>query len=90
MNIVEMKGQKGNLIRFIHGDCNEFMKDIDWKHYHLGMVDPPYGIDIAKRMLGKNMNQMKQLRDRRKMGNWDEKIPEEDYFAKLLTLPEIK
>lgn len=35
-------------INFHNIDCIEFMKTKPDKHYDLAIVDPPYGVDIAK------------------------------------------
>lgn len=37
---------RGN-IRFIHGDCNQWMESKEKNHYDLAIVDPPYGGEDA-------------------------------------------
>jgi len=81
MKIVEFKGQKNNTIRFILGDNIEWMNEIDWKWYHLGIVDPPYGIDVTKMNLGKTKKQLKEIKHER--GTWDSETPKELYWEKL-------
>jgi site-specific DNA-methyltransferase (adenine-specific) len=80
MNIVEFKGNKNNVIRFILGHNKEWMKEIDWHFYHYGVIDPPYGIDITKRMLGKSTEQIKAIKAKRDRGDWDSKPPDQEFF----------
>lgn len=42
MTIKEYTGRAN--IRLIHGDCMEFMKDLEPNAYELAICDPPYGI----------------------------------------------
>lgn len=87
MLIREFKGLKNTKIRFICDNNMDFMKqmqeDEKWKYYHFAIVDPPYGIDITNRMLGKSMEQIKQINKTRERGDWDSKPPEKDYFDLL-------
>ena len=34
-------------IRLIHGDCNDYMKDLPDNAFDLAIVDPPYGINFG-------------------------------------------
>lgn len=81
MLIKEFKGQKNNIIRFICCDNLDWMKNIDYKYYHLAIPDPPYGIDVTKMNLGKSKEQIAALK--RDRGNWDNKIPDQKYFDLL-------
>jgi len=83
MKIVELKGQKNNLIRFIHADNLEFMAEVDWHYYHLAVVDPPYGINITNRMLGKSMKDYKAKKAKRKQQDWDNQTPDDKYWDLL-------
>jgi len=38
------------LIRAYRGDCMGLMTDAPDDHYHLAIVDPPYGIDIVDQL----------------------------------------
>ena len=51
-------------------DCMEFMPTIQDKFFDLAIVDPPYGINIKTRIFCDNKN-------------WDEKIPDKEYFDEL-------
>jgi site-specific DNA-methyltransferase (adenine-specific) len=59
------------------GDCNLGMKDKPDKYYDLAIVDPPYGLNIAKekpRASGRWNYIPKQ---------WDNVIPDDEYFNDL-------
>ena len=43
-----MRHEKRNNINFYNGDNIEFMKTKPDKYYDLAIVDPPYGINVAK------------------------------------------
>jgi site-specific DNA-methyltransferase (adenine-specific) len=64
--------------RLLHGDCMEFMRELPDKFYELAVVDPPYGLNMAKE---------RQRKDGRFAHNvprtWDEKIPDAEYFREL-------
>ncbi len=56
-------------------DCMDLMSEYPDGHFDLAIVDPPYGIDIAKNgILGKNKFTKK---------NWDKSIPNKKYFDEL-------
>jgi site-specific DNA-methyltransferase (adenine-specific) len=59
----------------ILGDCLDFMRTVPDKYFELAIVDPPYGLDIAKTgSLG---------RDKFEPKNWDSAIPGDEYFIEL-------
>ena len=63
-------------INKIHNqDCLEAMRKMQDNQFDLAIVDPPYGIDIAKNgSVGKNNFTKK---------NWDKSIPNKKYFIEL-------
>jgi site-specific DNA-methyltransferase (adenine-specific) len=68
---------KEPLSEVFNGDCMEGMKGYPDKYFELAIVDPPYGLNIAKekpRKSGRWNYIPKQ---------WDTKIPSPDYFIEL-------
>ena len=65
-------------------DCMELLKATPDKFYDLAIVDPPYGIGIdgQKETVNKLRNP-KQNRKSHKVKNWDDAIPDADYFREL-------
>ena len=56
-------------------DCVKALKRFNDNHFDLAIVDPPYGLNIAKTgSIG---------RDKFTPKNWDEKIPDDEYFEEL-------
>jgi site-specific DNA-methyltransferase (adenine-specific) len=59
-------------------DCMEYMRGLPDKAFELAIVDPPYGLNMAKE---------RPRKDGRFAGNvprtWDEKIPDMEYFNEL-------
>lgn len=76
--------QYGN-IRMFNGDCLEFMANVPDKHYELAIVDPPYGIDIAKMNMGVGKGKRCSKIENRKWvaKDWDYGTPDEEYFESL-------
>lgn len=64
-------------------DCMEYMKEIPDKFFDLAVVDPEYGIGIAKRngSIGQKKGQGKITRYKSK--DWDSKPPDKEYFDEL-------
>ena len=64
-------------------DCMEYMKGIPNKFFDLAVVDPEYGIGIAKRngSIGQKKGQGKITRYKSK--DWDSKPPDKEYFDEL-------
>jgi site-specific DNA-methyltransferase (adenine-specific) len=73
--------QKNNL-KIINADCMDIMKDYEDNYFDLAIVDPPYGIGISgqKKSISKNP---KHNRKFHKNKNWDNKIPNQNYFNEL-------
>jgi len=61
---------------FIHSDCMKGMKEYEDNHFDLAIVDPPFGI-------GKYWMKNKQTYKYGKDKNWNEKIPDWQYFNEI-------
>jgi len=66
-------------IELLNIDCMEYMRGLPDKAFDLAIVDPPYGIDAAKKPI--TMGAWK--RDIHKSKAWDSGIPEAIYFDEL-------
>lgn len=64
-------------------DCIEGMKHYPDKHFDLAIVDPPYGLNIAKRngSIGQKKGQGKLTKYESK--EWDKSIPTKEYWEQL-------
>ena len=60
-------------IDFRNVDCMELMAEFEDNHFDLAIVDPPYGIGIAK-------NPVRQQHEKKE---WDNAIPKREYFDEL-------
>lgn len=65
-------------------DCMEGLKQIPERYFELAIVDPPYGINIAKNgtIGGEKCAKPKNYG----VKNWDNKPPKADYFTHLIRL----
>lgn len=75
-----MKEIKIGTATLIHGDCEEFMKDLPDKCFDLAVVDPPYGININI-SIGRRSGDLKSKYH--KFSGLDKSIPDENYFNHL-------
>jgi len=64
------------MIELLHGDCMDYLKTLPDKAFDLAIVDPPYGIDFAKRHTGNGWTV-------RESKGWDKFPPSQEYFAEL-------
>lgn len=73
------------MITMLNVDCMEYMRTAPDKYFDLAIVDPPYGIDVAKMNMGagagKNCSKIQNRKWKPK--DWDSATPGEDYFAEL-------
>lgn len=71
------------IITFIHGDNMEFLRkikeDMRRGYFHLGIVDPPYGISVGKMNLGGTKDTVRNY----EMGDWDNQVPTQEYWNLL-------
>jgi len=72
---------------FYNADNMAIMKTFKDKEFDLAIVDPPYGIDADNKNNGKNSDRHEKTSKAKintyKKTNWDNSIPNEDYFAEL-------
>ena len=61
------------MINLTNEDNMDLMKRYEDNHFKLAIVDPPYGINIAKN----------PVRQKHKKKNWDNNTPKKDYFNEL-------
>lgn len=62
------------MINLYNEDCLQALRRMDTDQYDLAIVDPPYGIGISNN----------PVRQKHKKKNWDNKIPDTEYFTELL------
>ena len=65
-------------IRMYLGDCIDLMKSKPENYWQLSIVDPPYGIGISSN----------SFRQKHTKSNWDDVIPNKDYFESLNSVSE--
>ena len=71
------------MIELLNCDCMEYMATVPDKYFDLAIVDPPYGIGMAKTT---NIPNPKKGFKGNKLHNekeWDKEIPSEDYFLEV-------
>lgn len=75
------------MINLYNQDCMEAMAGFDDNQFDLAIVDPPYGIDADKKNNGKHSDTHEKTSiakiNNYKKTNWDNSIPNDDYFAGL-------
>ncbi len=72
--------QLGN-IKLYNADCMEVMKTFKDKQFDLAIVDPPYGLGIDGQK--ESLKKGKQIRKKHIFKNWDNAIPNKEYFEEL-------
>jgi len=80
-----MKTIKIGTATLIHGDCEEFMKDLPDKSFDLAVVDPPYGIGESRNVRGGTQfgNAAAPSKDYG-VKDWDKSAPDNNYFIELV------
>lgn len=71
------------LNKLYRGDCLEVMKSIPDKSIDLVLTDPPYGIKMSKWTFTKSDEKWISSKRKYKTANWDDKIPEKEYFDEI-------
>lgn len=73
-----------NNINFILGDNMDFLRwckdNMMWKYFHIGIVDPPYGIGVGSMRLGSSS---KSKEKKFETGDWDNEVPTPEYWELL-------
>jgi len=81
-----------DMIQFFNIDCMELLRETPDKYYSLCIVDPPYGINVAKMaytqednmsVKQKNGTILRVKKSKYKHGDWDKNIPNKAYFNEL-------
>jgi len=80
------------MIELLHCDCMEYMKGCEDNAFDLAIVDPPFGIDIARAgaiggtRKGLNKKWANERVTEHKKSEWDSNTPEPIYFEQLLRI----
>tara|TARA_R100000664_G_scaffold15934_1_gene24628 strand:+ start:75 stop:746 length:672 start_codon:yes stop_codon:yes gene_type:complete len=75
--------EKNNL-KIYNLDCMELMKNYSDNYFDLAIVDPPYGIGFGNfNRTNKASNGERYKSNKYKNSNWDDGIPNDEYFAEL-------
>ena len=69
------------MIELLNCDCMEYMATVPDKYFDLAIVDPPYGINVAKtgKVGGNNAGRVKDYGAK----EWDKQPPNDEYFRQL-------
>lgn len=71
-------------VTFINGDNMQYLRwlkdNMKYKHFSVGIVDPPYGIGVGSMNLGATKDSPKR---NFKMGQWDNGVPSAEYWELL-------
>jgi site-specific DNA-methyltransferase (adenine-specific) len=74
-------------VDFLHADNMLFLKwakeNMLYKHFHVAIVDPPYGIGVTDMNMGTDKKMREALDAKYESGDWDDKIPTKEYFELL-------
>ena len=77
--VVEINSQ-----RFVQGDNMAFLrlikKEMLFGYFHVGIVDPPYGISVGDMRLGATASSKPRTYE---MGKWDNAVPTQEYWDLL-------
>jgi site-specific DNA-methyltransferase (adenine-specific) len=71
------------MLTITNEDCMELMKRTPDKFYDLALVDPPYGIKASSGASTNGTMRKKIANGEIKGGNWDDSIPNDEYFKEL-------
>jgi len=71
------------MINLIHGDCMEYMATLKDNEFDLAVVDPPYGLNMAKSF---SENGSRNCKDwgKYEYKEWDTNVPNQQYFDELM------
>lgn len=79
-----LKVEKLDPVTFIHGDNMELLRwmkrEMMRGYFHVGIVDPPYGISVGSMNLGATKDSKPRNYE---MGEWDNEVPSLEYWALL-------
>jgi len=69
-------------ITLIHGDCMKYLEKCIENKFDLAVVDPPYGINIASKRIGRSVKIGKEI-TKYKFKDWDIEKPDKTYFKEI-------
>lgn len=76
--------EKKNSVTFLHADNIAFLRWIKEEmmmgYFHIGIVDPPYGISVGNMQLGHTKDSKPREYER---GEWDNAVPTQEYWDLL-------
>ena len=78
-----MKVTKIKNATIMNVDCMEYMKSLPDKFFDLAVCDPPYGIKASSGSSTNKTMRKKIKSGEIKGGDWDDSIPEDEYFVNL-------
>ena len=74
-------------IKIHNTDCLPFMKQCSDGQFDLAIVDPPYGINFGEfNRTNKASDGTRYKANKYKSSNWDEGIPNDEYFSELMRI----
>ena len=68
-------------VEMLHIDCMDYMRSLPDNSFYLAIVDPPYGLNMAKERPRKD-GRFAHNKPRK----WDENIPSPEYFSELMRI----
>ena len=83
------------MVNLLNIDCMEYMATVPDKYFDLAIVDPPYGIDVAKMAYTQEENRpcrqkngsiLRVKKLKYKHGDWDKTAPTQEYFDELFRI----
>jgi site-specific DNA-methyltransferase (adenine-specific) len=75
------------MIKITNEDNMQLMARYEDNHFDLAIVDPPYGIGFGKfNRTNKTSDGTRVKANKYKQGNWDESIPNKQYFKELFRI----
>lgn len=76
--------KKLDTVTFLHADCMDYLRwckeEMMWKHFHVGIVDPPYGVSITSQNRGSTIESLAKNPRNYESGEWDNEIPTQEYW----------
>jgi site-specific DNA-methyltransferase (adenine-specific) len=71
-------------MKLYNRDCMDGMAEYPDNYFDLAIVDPPYGLDFSKyNRVSKESNGDRYISNDYKKGDWDNSIPDDEYFVEL-------
>lgn len=74
---------QSDFLTLYQGDCLKAMGGVEDNYFDLAVIDPPYGIDMAKKMTVDWVARKSKKPLRYQQKDWDDAIPTAEYFEQL-------